>query len=117
MLRRLQKITENEQRVFPSDRDPTNCMSNGTILGALRRMGYVRIMTGHGFRGIASTILHEQGYEDAHIETQLVHLKRNKVSAAYDYAKYLEPRKKMMQDWANFLDQQLKLAKKAAVRT
>jgi hypothetical protein len=68
-------------------------------------------MTGHRFRGIASTILHDQGYEDAHIETQLAHLKRNKVSAAYDYAKYLEPRKRMMQDWADFLDQQLQEAK------
>jgi integrase len=114
-LRRLQRITGNEQWVFPSDWDPMKCMSGGTILGALKRMGYGRIMTGHGFRGIASTILHEQGYEDAHIETQLAHLKKNKVSAAYDYAKYLKPRKKMMQDWANFLDQQLKQAKKAAV--
>jgi integrase len=110
-LRRLQKITGNTKWVFPSDWDGNKCMSEGTILGALKRMGYAGIMTGHGFRGIASTILHEQGYEDAHIETQLAHLKRNKVSAAYDYAKYLEPRKKMMQDWADYLDRQLKEVK------
>jgi integrase len=110
-LRNLRKITGNTQWVFPGDWDPTKCMSGGAILGALKRMGYARIMTGHGFRGVASTILHEQGYEDAHIETQLAHLKRNKVSAAYDYAKYLEPRKAMMQDWADFLEQQLQKAK------
>jgi integrase len=110
-LRKLKKITANTKWVFPSDWDGNKCMSEGTILGALKRMGYAGVMTGHGFRGIASTILHDQGYEDAHIETQLAHLKRNKVSAAYDYAKYLEPRKRMMQDWADFLDQQLQEAK------
>jgi integrase len=110
-LRKLQKITGNTKWVFPSDWDPSKSMSRGTILGALKRMGYARIMTGHGFRGVASTILHEQGYEEAHIEAQLAHLKRNKVSAAYDYAKYLEPRKKMMQDWADFLEQQPQEAK------
>jgi integrase len=110
-LLKLRAITGDTMWVFPSDWDPNKCMSQGTILGALKRMGYAGIMTGHGFRGIASTILHEQGYEDAHIETQLAHLKRNKVSAAYDYAKYLDPRKKMMQDWADFLEQQLQEAK------
>jgi integrase len=110
-LQKLQTLTENPTWVFPSDWDETKPMSTGTILNALKRMGYAGIMTGHGFRGIASTILHEQGYEEAHIETQLAHLKRNKVSAAYDYAKYLEPRKKMMQDWADFLEQQLQEAK------
>ena len=57
-------------------------------------------MTGHGFRGLASTILHEQGYNHEHIELQLAHAPRNAVSAAYNHALYLEPRAKMMQDWA-----------------
>ena len=66
-------------------------------------------MTGHGFRGVASTIFHELGYEDAHIEVQLAHLKRskNKAAAAYDYARYLEPLAKMMQDWSDHLDKLL----------
>ena len=110
-LRKLRKATGNEHWVFPCDWDPSRCMSTGTILGALKRMGYGGVMTGHGFRGLASTILHEHGYDDAHIEAQLAHLKRNKVSAAYDYAKYLEPRRKMMQDWADFLDSQLQQAR------
>ena len=109
-LRHIQALTGNPQWVFPHDWDPGRSMSTGAISGALKRMGYRGLMTGHGFRGLASTILHEQGYEEAHIEVQLAHLKRSKVSAAYDWAKYLESRKKMMQDWADYLDRQLKEA-------
>jgi integrase len=79
-------------------------MSNNTILAALERMGFKGKMTGHGFRGLASTILHEQGYPHDHIELQLAHSPRNAVSAAYNHALYLGPRAKMMQDWADFLE-------------
>ncbi len=79
-------------------------MSNNTILKGLERMGYKGRMTGHGFRGLASTILHEQGYEHEHIELQLAHTPRNAVSAAYNHALYLKPRAKMMQDWADYLE-------------
>jgi len=61
-------------------------------------------MTGHGFRGLASTILHEQGYAHEHIELQLAHAPGNAVSAAYNHALYLEPRAKVMRDWADFLE-------------
>ena len=61
-------------------------------------------MTGHGFRGLASTILHEQGWPHEHIELQLAHAPRNAVSAAYNHALYLEPRAKMMQHWGDFLE-------------
>jgi hypothetical protein len=54
---------------------------------------------------LASTILHEQGYNHEHIELQLAHAPRNEVSAAYNHALYLEPRAKMMQEWADFLEQ------------
>ena len=62
-------------------------------------MVYKGKMTEHGFRGIASTILHEQGYAHEHIELQLAHAPRNAVSAAYNHALYLGARAKMMQDW------------------
>ncbi len=61
-------------------------------------------MTGHGFRGVASTILHEEGWPHEHIELQLAHQKRNAVSAAYNHALYLKPRAVMMQAWADHLD-------------
>lgn len=106
VLRTLHGFTRETRWLFPGNHDHNKCMSNNTILKALERMGYKGVMTGHGFRGIASTILHEQGYPEEHIELQLAHQPRNKVAAAYNYAKYLGPRKKMMQEWADFLDQQ-----------
>ena len=64
-------------------------------------------MTGHGFRGLASTILNEHEFEEAHIELQLAHTKRNKVAAAYNHAKHLKQCTEMMQWWADYLDEQL----------
>ena len=83
--------------LFPGERDRQKSMSNNTILGALDRMGYAGRMTGHGFRGIASTLLHEQGWPHEHIELQLAHQERNQVSASYNHAMYLQPRANTMQ--------------------
>jgi len=104
LLELLRPLTGGGQLLFPGDRAPEKSMSNNTILLALKRMGYKGRMTGHGFRGLASTILHEQGYAHEHIELQLAHAPRNAVSAAYNHALYLGPRAKMMQDWADFLE-------------
>lgn len=79
-------------------------MSNNTILAALKRMGYAGRMTGHGFRGLASTILHEQGHPHHLIELQLAHQERNQVAAAYNHATYLAERRAMMVAWAAHLD-------------
>jgi integrase len=106
ILRSLNHLTGHGELVFPGDRDPSKPMSNNTILKGLERMGYRGKHTGHGFRGLASTILHEQGYNHDHIELQLAHTQRNAVAAAYNHALYLEPRRRMMQAWADFLDQQ-----------
>ena len=104
VLELLRSLARSAELLFPGDRNPDKPMSNNTILLALKRMGYQGRMTGHGFRGLASTILHEQGYAHEHIELQLAHAPRNAVSAAYNHALYLEPRAKMMQDWADFLE-------------
>lgn len=104
VLEMLQTLTGSGEFLFPGDRDASKPMSNNTILLALKRMGYKGRMTGHGFRGLASTILHEQGYAHEHIELQLAHAPRNAVSAAYNHALHLKPRAKMMQDWADFLE-------------
>ena len=105
LLARLQAITRDSGRLFPSATDDNGVMSNNTILQALQRMGYKGRMTGHGWRSIASTYLHEKGFDHEHIELQLAHSKEDKVSGAYNYAKYLEPRAVMMQAWADTLDQ------------
>ena len=90
--------------LFPGERDHEKSMSNNTILKPLERMGYKGRMTGHGFRGVASTLLHEMGFDHAHIELQLAHQERDEVSAAYNHATYLKQRAKMMKDWADYLD-------------
>ena len=91
--------------VFPSARTRERPMSENAILAALRRMGYTKEeMTGHGFRSMASTLLHEQGWNHQVIERQLAHAERNAVSAAYNFAEHLPERRKMMQAWADYLD-------------
>jgi len=104
VLEMLRELTGSGEWLFPGDFNAAQPMSNNTILKALERMGYKGRMTGHGFRGLASTILHEQGYAHDHIELQLAHAPRNAVSAAYNHALYLEPRTRMMRDWADFLE-------------
>lgn len=107
ILRTLQRVSGTTPFLFPGQRrgdQPLKPISNNTILKALERLGYKGKMTGHGFRGIASTILHEQGLPHDQIELQLAHLDGNAVSAAYNYAQYLPQRAEMMQGWADFLD-------------
>ena len=116
VLRCLDEIKGLAGLVFPGERDHEKPMSNGAILGALKRMGYAGRMTGHGFRGIASTALHEQGFDHAHIELQLAHQERDDTSAAYNYATYLEQRRKMMQWWGDHLDELRRGAKVLPIR-
>lgn len=104
IFKRLHEITGGRELVFPNANNPKKPMSNNTLIYALYRLGYHSKMTGHGFRGIASTILHEQGFPHAHIELQLAHSEKDKVSSAYNYAEYLAPRAKMLQAWADYLD-------------
>ena len=105
VLMEIKPITENGRYIFPSIRSTARPMSNNTVNAALRRMGYSKDeMTGHGFRGMASTILHEQGWLDDAVERQLAHVESNSSKKAYDYAKHLPERRKMMQAWADYLD-------------
>lgn len=103
VLERIKNLAADQVLLFPSERRDGKSMSNNTLLCALYRLGYHSRMTGHGFRGIASTILHERGYNHEHIELQLAHAKRDQVSASYNHALYLEPRAQMMQEWADYL--------------
>jgi integrase len=104
ILKSLQKLDRGSEYVFPSERTIEKPMSNNTILFALYRMGYHSRMTGHGFRGVASTILHEMGFRHDLIELQLAHQERDEVSAAYNFATYIPQRTEMMQAWADTLD-------------
>jgi integrase len=104
-LQDLHLISGHYEHVFPNQNNPTKTMSNNTILKAIEVAGYKGRMTGHGFRGVASTALHEQGFDHQHIELQLAHQERNQVSASYNHALYLKQRANMMQQWADYLDE------------
>ena len=81
-------------------------MSENTVLVALRSLGYSKEqMTAHGFRSMASTLLNENGFAPDWIERQLAHVEGNSVRAAYNYAEHLPERRKMMQWWADYLDE------------
>lgn len=105
VLEELRPLTGFGRYVFPSVRTSERPMSNNTVNGALRRLGYTKDeMTGHGFRSMASTLLNEQGWNRDAIERQLAHAERNNVRAAYNFAEFLPERRKMMQSWAEHLD-------------
>ncbi|MDO9106507.1 MAG: tyrosine-type recombinase/integrase [Methylovulum sp.] len=106
LFNEIRPLTGTGQFVFPSVRSLSRPMSENTINGALRRLGYTGDeMTAHGFRGMASTRLNEAHlfHPDA-IERQLAHGEQNSVRAAYNRAQYLPERVKMMQWWADYLD-------------
>lgn len=104
ILKVLEEQTGKEAYVFPSARKKGQPMSNNAILAALRTMEVPKEeMSGHGFRHMASTLLHEQGFNSDVIERQLAHDERNKTKAAYNHAQYLPERVRMMQSWADYL--------------
>lgn len=104
LLQKLREETGNRPQLFPNARDPKRDMSPTTLNRALERMGYAGQFSAHGFRATASTLLNEMGYRADVIERQLAHRERNRVRASYNQASYMAERKKMMQDWAAFLD-------------
>jgi len=106
ILKTLHTLTGAKEHLFHSQRGKkAKHISNGAILMALRRMGYQGRMTGHGFRSLASTILNEKKFSPDVIERQLAHQDDDKIRSAYNRAEYRLERMKMMQDWADFLDQ------------
>lgn len=105
ILREVQPLTGQGKFVFPSVRSKNRPLSDNALLAALRRMGFEQgIVTVHGFRSTASTLLNEQGWNRDAIERQLAHGERDAVRAAYNYAEHLPERRKMMQAWADYLE-------------
>jgi integrase len=109
LLRELVTITGGREFLFPSHRNPRDCMSRTTLNTALERMGFNGKETigfsPHGFRATASTILNECNFRPDAIERQLAHAPRNKVRAIYNQGEYLEERRVMMQQWADMVDE------------
>lgn len=106
VFRDLQPLTGRFEYVFPSMRGKGRPMSENTVNGALRRLGYDSdTMTGHGFRAMARTVLDEVlGFRPDYIEHQLAHAVRDPNGRAYNRTAHLVERAKMMQAWADYLD-------------
>lgn len=105
ILKELKEMNGKREFVFPSLPRPKKSISKGTILMALKRMGYKNRMTGHGFRSLALGILKEKlqlSHEVA--DRQLAHVPKNGTDRAYDRAKFLPQRSMMMQQYADYLD-------------
>ena len=107
ILKDLQPLTGHGRYVFPSLRTGERAMSDNTINAALRRMGFASDeMSAHGFRAMARTLMIERipGISADVIEAQLAHGKSGPLGAAYDRAEFMEQRRRMMNDWADYLD-------------
>jgi integrase len=106
VLRETWSFSEYGELVFPSIRSVKKPLSENAMNAALRRMGYAKDeMTAHGFRSAASTILNERGFNSDVIEAALAHQDDDDVRRAYNRAKYLPQRAKLMQRWADMLDE------------
>ena len=106
VLRGIWTLSDYGELVFPSIRSNRLPLSENALNSALRRMGYTKEeMTAHGFRASASTILNERDFPPHVIEAALGHQDENEIRRAYNRAKYWPERVKLMQDWADLLDE------------
>ena len=104
ILQQLKEMTGRYPLVFPGRNDPRKSISEASINQVFKRIGYAGKVTGHGFRHTMSTILHEQGYNTAWIETQLAHVDKNNIRGTYNHAQYLDGRREMLQWYADYMD-------------
>ena len=106
ILNLTQQFSDCSSYVFYSNRSKSHTIAPNTLNQALKRLGYNEKMCPHGFRAMASTNLNEMGWPVDAIELQLSHSDDNGVRAVYNYAQYMDTRTKMMQAWADWLDEQ-----------
>lgn len=104
IVQQLKVMSGQYPLVFPGRNDPRKTMSEASINQVFKRIGYTGRVTGHGFRHTMSTILHEEGFNTAWIETQLAHVDKNAIRGTYNHALYLEGRREMMQWYADYIN-------------
>ena len=107
LLDQIRIINGHKKYLFASNQSKAGVMSEAAMLKVLHKLGYKDQQTVHGLRGLASTILNEQGYNPDHIEAQLAHKDPNGIRAAYNHAQYLPERAKMMQAWSDYVYKQM----------
>lgn len=103
IVQQLKVMSGQYPLVFPGRNDSRKTMSEASINQVFKRIGYTGKVTGHGFRHTMSTILHEEGFNTAWIETQLAHVDKNAIRGTYNHALYLEGRREMMQWYADYI--------------
>lgn len=105
ILKVLRQLTGSGRFAFPGTRHKNKPISDNTLRTALHGLGFTKEeITPHGFRHMASTLLHEMGFPSHLIEKQLAHSDKNRIRAVYNHAEYLPERRKMMQTWADHLE-------------
>lgn len=104
IIEQIRAMTGQFPLLFPGRNDPSKTMSEASINQVFKRIGYTGRVTGHGFRHTMSTVLHEQGYNTAWIETQLAHVDKNAIRGTYNHAQYLDGRREMLQWYADYMD-------------
>jgi integrase len=105
LLKELHQYTGSNKFLFPNIRDHEHPATNFGILAAVKRMGYSGKMTGHGFRSLAMGVIKERlGYRHEVVDRQLSHASGDTYGEAYDRAMFLDERKVMMQQYADYLD-------------
>jgi len=105
LLKQLKPICAGSDYLFPGNSSLEKPLSHSTLNVAFNRLGYAGLLTPHGIRATASTILNERGFRGDLIERQLAHVESNMTRAAYNHAKYLAERREMMQAWSDILDE------------
>ncbi|MGQ3660259.1 tyrosine-type recombinase/integrase [Citrobacter braakii] len=103
LFKQLEPISKHHPLVFIGRNDPRKPISKESINQVIELLGYKGRLTGHGFRHTMSTILHEQGFNSAWIETQLAHVDKNAIRGTYNHAQYLDGRREMMQWYADYI--------------
>ncbi|MBF8733061.1 integrase arm-type DNA-binding domain-containing protein [Pseudomonas guariconensis] len=106
--RRVHKLTGSYRLLIAGRNDPRQPISDGTVNSAVSRMGYKGRLTGHGIRATISTALNEMGYNEKWVDAQLSH-----IGDSYNHAEFVEQRRGMMQEWADYLDDLLKKAEQS----
>ena len=104
IIEQIRAMTGQFPLLFPGRNDPSKTMSEASINQVFKRIGYTGRVTGHGFRHTMSTVLHEQGYNTAWIETQLAHVDKNAIRGTYNHAQYLDGRREMLQWYSDYME-------------
>ena len=103
ILNELKIITGNYPLLFPGRNDARKPISEASINKVIEKIGYKGRLTGHGFRHMMSTILHEKGFDSAWIELQLAHVDKNSIRGIYNHALYQNNRKDMICWYSSFI--------------